>query len=166
MTTSFQSQDESWLRNRKQGVMRVVAKVFSPSHVAAATWPWDLSCRLITTYTGSLNADRYEVSISMQLIASYSVCSMLGKQISALEFMKTERWAMKNEKQIIDEIVKISGCRRNLVCNCLLNWETGRQITDYFNKRKLAQIDWQWNHSDGGNRNVFFISKSCMWRTC
>lgn len=57
----------SWLRNRKHEVIKVIAKVAWAFHAASATWPLDLRGGLITARTGILHADRYEVSISMQL---------------------------------------------------------------------------------------------------
>lgn len=48
-----------------------VAEVVSPSRVPAEPWRWEPSGSSVTTRLG--RSDRYELRVSMQLIAGYSV---------------------------------------------------------------------------------------------
>lgn len=83
-----------WTGNGEWGA---IAKVVYAFYFAAATWLWVPSRGLMATWTGSLHADRYEVSISTRLSACVEY---FGKTVCCSGLHKTEnddgQWKMKN----------------------------------------------------------------------
>lgn len=111
------------------------------------------SNRLITTRPRCLHADRYEVSVSMQLTACCSVWCMLGNRFSAL---RASWWTMTKEE--------CTGC--SLLADAFLprvNWEPSEVLAVFIAQSqisaecvfRLGEPGSKNYRSEVGDRNVF-----------